>query len=763
MSKKNSNKVEKFRMTIDDKRGLALLIDRAMPTIYEAFVEIITNSDAGYAMLHGKEHGYRGDVLIELERGGKINPTKLVIKDRGIGMSYEDIKEKLVQYLKGVSTTQRSFFGKGFKDCRAVGDITIKSVKKIDGKLKYSEAHFPGIRSKKSDIEVTFKNNEINDEILKKLGVTKARAGHTVEFSIPPESGAKYNPTAESIREKLPNHYALSKLMDKENGNLKITFVNKGDKPVDLFYIRPEAKLVFDENTTLSDGSKASLKLWRFEEPFEDDSPDKRFQKLGISIYGTKGCHEKSFLIPNIENDEYRKRYFGELQCENIDILMREYVDNLNKSLDKNNPVPIIEETRTDGLNRKHPFITNILFPWASKIIKGFIDEDRGKDEKEKGKKDESLEKQLKEAMKLLSKEIEDDNDFSDTDIKEIGKKKWQIICPKKKLVIGETVKVSVKTQQQHLKSGVDTVEFVSDSTMEIIEVDETSKKLVPLENNPEYLRTFFLVTALKEGEQTFKIHHGGILRTEFPIKVIPFENHIFKNPLEFEHKEYTVGLNKERNLKVYAKYPEVLKENQILQVNILDDSAVKVLGPTEMKIVEGSNFAEGSIKLKGLKLNGVSRIVISLNDNFAETVIKVTEKEEQQKPIFDWDIGEHRLGNKRATWDPNNPNILKISTLHPAVKKYLGSQTAPYPNSNNPAWITMMWEILCEKFAEKKVQQTARRDPEQYANLRNLSIEETINQTQVYFENAKAKLIEKFMPRIDKKLCDLGSNDKDN
>ena len=56
--------------------------------------------------------------------------------------------------------------------------------------------------------------------------------------------------------------------------------------------------------------------------------------------------------------------------------------------------------------------------------------------------------------------------------------------------------------------------------------------------------------------------------------------------------------------------------------------------------------------------------------------------------------------------------------TSHDVIKKFLGGSTAPYPNRGNPAWTTMLWEILCDKFAEKKVLQMARKKPLDYSDL---------------------------------------------
>ena len=68
MSKKrkrfNLGKITADSMAIKHQRDLA------MPTIYEALLEILTNSDDAYEKLHGSLN-YIGDVRIEYDRGGK--------------------------------------------------------------------------------------------------------------------------------------------------------------------------------------------------------------------------------------------------------------------------------------------------------------------------------------------------------------------------------------------------------------------------------------------------------------------------------------------------------------------------------------------------------------------------------------------------------------------------------------------------------------------------------------------------------------------
>lgn len=766
MSKKNKNKT--FKMDADTERLIAANMEKSMPTVWEAFVEIITNCDSAYAMAHGKEYGYQGDVRIELNRAGIKYPTIIRFKDRAIGMSFNDIQQKLMSYFKVTTTTQRSMFGKGFKDCLALGDITIQSVKKDEkGKLRYSEVFFAGIRTQNKN-EIRYQDSEIDKEILNRLGTNKARVEHIVEISIPPEANSKYAmPQADNIKERLPNHYALSRLMDRENGNLKVTFDNGKDKPELLTYVRPEAKVAFDDKTTFRvndknkpNGVEATLKIWKLDEPIENDDNNPRFKKLGISVYSAKGCHAKNFLDKKIENDDYRKRYFGELQCPYIYELAKEYNDNLNqKHINPDNNIAIIEDTRLQGINEDHPFIKKHLYPWAISILNKLIAEDKKKDELEKGKSDEKLKKIMDDAFKELNKDMNMEDADDDSGITDDGKKQWNIIFPNRELVVGEKARGWIRTKTQYLKAGVDTVEFKSDKSYDLIKVDSDSKKLEVSENKPDIVKTFFDYEATKPGEQTFKIMHGGSIKTEFSIKVIPFRNKNLDDLLEFEHKQYTVGNGKTKVLKVFAKVPEAITENQNLNITIVDDSVVQYKGPTILEIVEGSNYAEATVSVKGLKLNGSTRVAASFQDNFAEANIKVTEKEEPQKNIYGYEFTERKLAGKRAAWQENT---LLISTTHPVVRKFLGSSKPDFPNSTNPAWLTLLWEMLCEKFAEKKVQQLARKGFSDYADVKNNpDLSYVITQTGIYYENEKAIWIEKFMSKmISSKLCDMGRDE---
>ena len=125
--------------------------------------------------------------------------------------------------------------------------------------------------------------------------------------------------------------------------------------------------------------------------------------------------------------------------------------------------------------------------------------------------------------------------------------------------------------------------------------------------------------------------------------------------------------------------------------------------------------------------------------------MINVVDKEDDDKNPFTWDVDKHDLGPNRAAWDTTNPNLLKISSKHNSIKKYLGSETKPFPYSESTLFKVLLVEILSEKFAEKRVDLIATNNPIEYSDVvKYKQVHEILQQAGVYYEKAKTKFIEK-------------------
>jgi hypothetical protein len=136
--------------------------------------------------------------------------------------------------------------------------------------------------------------------------------------------------------------------------------------------------------------------------------------------------------------------------------------------------------------------------------------------------------------------------------------------------------------------------------------------------------------------------------------------------------------------------------------MSIDDPSSVKMPKQCVFKIIKDTNYAVGEVSVKGLKLESSSKIAVSTSLAQDSTLINVVSKIEENQNPYKWDVNPHDLGPNRAAWDVTNPNLLKISSKHSSVKKYLGSEKKPFPYSESPMFKLLLVEILAEKFAEK-------------------------------------------------------------
>ena len=111
---------------------------RSISNIYEACVELITNTEDEYERMNRNSSKYSGECRIELKRGNVVNNTVLKIKDKGRGMSAETLKSVLMDHGDRIKSdgAKRGFNGRGLIDVSAIGDVTIKSI----NSGKYSEA-----------------------------------------------------------------------------------------------------------------------------------------------------------------------------------------------------------------------------------------------------------------------------------------------------------------------------------------------------------------------------------------------------------------------------------------------------------------------------------------------------------------------------------------------------------------------------------------------------------------------------------------------
>jgi hypothetical protein len=125
---KGTLETEKIEMTIDSE-GFGFLMS-ILTNLYVDPVLAVIREYSTNAIDAQIENGYEGAVNVTLPSA--FSP-ELVIRDRGVGMSYEDIRDTYSKYVastKRGSDTQAGMFGIGSKSALAYGDkFSVESVK----------------------------------------------------------------------------------------------------------------------------------------------------------------------------------------------------------------------------------------------------------------------------------------------------------------------------------------------------------------------------------------------------------------------------------------------------------------------------------------------------------------------------------------------------------------------------------------------------------------------------------------------------------
>lgn len=736
--KKNNKTIQLGDITAD-KMAIKHQRDLAMPSIFEALVEIITNSDDAYEKLNNSLN-YVGDLRIEYFRGGKINPTTIKVKDKACGMKFEEMKRKFLKYHQRTSTTSRSFFGRGLRDVTALGDVKVSSLH--DG--LYSEV----IMKKDLSVVSDFQDAKPTKEILKYLGVKKS--GTTVEVIIPPGSKSDYNPYAETIIKLLPRHYALSRILHEKFKTINLTFIdiNKGTEHK-IFFTEPNGELVFEKEFHIEKYStKSKFKLYRLKD-IVDESYSDSYKTTGIEVYGKKTCFQKNFLDKSLDKEQLALRYYGYLECPYIDQLMDEWDKNesANKTHNPNNQSFILNPTRLEGMKISHPFVKE-LFKEPVRTIVEFISKDRKKFSGSEAA-DEKLSKIMNDMIKQCA-DLLNDIDREETlgnDKGVLGITEWRAIPSGLKILCGEEKNISIYTFKENVTKNNFLELIITEKDKKFVEISNMQTELLPTKNdNKKYFASFKIKGLEPIDKIDLLFRYNNQIKTQAKIEIFIEKNRKFNKDLEFEKKEYNVVRDSYRNLRIFAKYPEIInEENNIGHISIDDPSSVKIPKQCVFKIIKDTNYAVGEVSVKGLKLESSSKIIVSTSLAQDSTLINVVSKIEENQNPYKWDVNPHDLGPNRAAWDVTNPNLLKISSKHSSVKKYLGSEKKPFPYSESPMFKLLLVEILAEKFAEKRVDLIATNNPIEYSDvIKYKQPHEILQQANVYFEKAKSKFIEK-------------------
>ena len=688
----------------------------AVRDIYDALVELITNSDDSYHRLYKKQliSNDGGPILIEICEQRKGEPSLIIIHDKAEGMTLETMSEKFGDVGSRRSEEgDRGFMGRGAKDCTVLGRMIIESIKE--------EKYYKCELTTKPQFIPWEDGRSVNkvQEIRKRLGIERGN-GTVITLQVEPQYRI---PHVATIVRDLPWHYALRDILSEYSPTkLRIRNLNYPEmKPEKIIYRQPMAELVYDDNFIVPSypEAKAELKIWRANEPFED--PSERLRRSGLLIKGERAIHECSLLYSGLEKEPYAKRYLGRLKCDFIDRLLNEYDKRRenNEPHPPENPYLLIDPNRQTGLRRDHPF-TKALFQIPSERLRQLIEKDKEQDKgmlKEIASKEtqKRLDQLAKAANKFLTQQVEDIEELTIDDKvdKDFFAKKGVLIFPTYlNIAIGQIRSLTFYVNRSIFdKEGCEVMVTSDDPAVSVL--DTPFRLRLHPKRNDRLIGTFRIRGESLKESVCLQARNSGLPEGEAMVKVVEnkIEEHEFTTSLEFEHKLYQVREASSKTLRLFAKYPELVTQDYIINVVSSDNESVQIKGHCHIVPVEGSNYAIGEVVVQGRRLQSKGVVITaSINGDKAITKVKVTQKGESGVPIK-FTIVSKPLGIYRAAWSVQEPNLLEISASHDSIRRYLGPPP-DFLGQEKAYFRVLLAEIIAESVCRKALEMAVKTQP---------------------------------------------------
>ena len=324
----------------------------AITGVAPAIVELVTNSDDAY-----KRSSLDPEYPIGVEISYK--DRTVVVYDNATGLTFERMLECFGQVGDYTSSKDaRGYFSRGSKDITAIGVAHFTSIH--DGKLSQ-------ITLSTDDVLTVVRKEDIpsdEDRVLYHIPVNGLHVKIDLKLSI-------QIPGIEELN-KMASYYSMREIYADFNNNITITVFEPNDGiPVynnRISYTYPEVeKLLTEEEYTVDgyEGVSAKFSISLLSEP-ADTSVETNHIEYGILISSGNAIHEVSTLSGDIRYHPMMSSLTGSLTCSYINDLMYDFDQNGEST---KNPFPIIDHSRTYGLNKKHPFV-KALFKRPLSIIR---------------------------------------------------------------------------------------------------------------------------------------------------------------------------------------------------------------------------------------------------------------------------------------------------------------------------------------------------------------------------------------------------------
>ena len=683
----------------------------AIRDVYDAIVELVTNSDDRYQILQT-----RGRVEIELGRQGKGQPSILRVRDFADGMTTDQMNRKLGRIGGRVSGLEEGYAvrgtnSRGAKDIAALGKVTFESIAG-DGRMHTCRI-FPNLEYEADDArKVTLK-------LRKRMGISEG-TGTLVTIEIEPSHRI---PKIDTL---VPNVARLVRLRDivwQEQTTLVARGLKTGgDRVVGLH--RPAGKRRVSRTFVVPgySGARAKLVVFRARKRFRSER--NRFRLGGILVKSRHAIHEATLFDKGLEWDPHAQWFFGRLTCEAIDDLWNEYDERQARGEPHppENPVPILDPSRKSGLTPGHPFV-EALYSRALAMLRPLVEEERTREQRERARSVESQKTRKRlDALEKAANRFMDD--FSDEDVSRDPKgrergSQFQIrgysLSPQYAQVVrGQSFKCWLTVRSEAFPEIGEGEQVEVECLTDEIRADVTEAPLAAVEAQEGALRATWSVKALEATPATGLEARIGPIKAESTIAVLDSEAERYADVagLQFERNSYRIRGGSRRTIRLLAPVALARAAGRDFDLEMSSDD-FRVSGARKLVLSATLGIAVCKLTVAVLDDDAAPTIVTArLGGHEAETDLRVAPAAGAGIVIKLEDVDHGAL---RYRW---NKNVLEIGARHPSLKRYLGPKSEQYPGQDALHFRVLLAEVVAEALCARRLQGNIEANPRDFEGI---------------------------------------------
>ena len=678
----------------------------AVRDVFDAIVELVTNSDDRYQVL-----GTEGVIEIELYRRRGMGKSILRVRDFADGMDLKTMERKL-SFIGGRESgldsgeAVRGTHSRGAKDVAALGRVVFQSIA--------TDGHYHECEITPYFEFISHGSQPVTAKIRENLGI-RQKTGTLVTIEL---DKTQRMPQHANLRKQVHDLVTLRSILEDKRRTVVLRDLNKATEHI-LYAPQLQGTERVSKTFGIPNYPEATAKLiiWRAKKRFDKERP--RFRRGGIRIESRRAIHESTLFDSGLESDPHALWFYGKLVCPYIDDLCNRSDERFEEKLspEEDNPTYLLDSSRRSGLKRDHPF-TEALSHQVLRCLRPLVEEERKREESERAKIEtrstrrrlDALEKAALDFMRNYGEEQRDvARDPGGRPGSLFMERGYSLSPPFTQMVVGQSQQFWLTVRQETFPElEVGTTVQIQCLSSEI----STDRSYCGLEPHPTIdgvLRATWKIKALRATSATGVRVRVNSINEESAVEVLANEAEKYKDvtTLQFSKKRYRMQTGQKRKVRILAPISLVPRPTPLdvtLDSKHFELSGQRTMEPRPRLLVSMSDLV---IRCRGKVASGT--ITARLGSLSTSAEIASHQPTGADLSIKPEDID---LGNQRYRW---GQNVLEIAARHPSLKRYLGDKEHGFPGQEAKHFRLLVAEVVADAVCGLLVSRNVQSNPEDY------------------------------------------------